>query len=208
MRGFYLQRSKGTPQTLVILRIAYCPRIRSAISRSILKPRPWLFFAESREPSRLSAILEFLRVEGKKEAGKWKRWEEWKIREVQFFPSIAITPASFLCINTLPSKLGRNPFHIVLFQGNLASVITLILRPDSVHIPAWIRPSWIISLVCDSGLDPNSGVRHQNLSSQQSAAGPQRTRLYERHPGPQRQLQVNHQRSGMLLCSVRGPCIN
>ena len=27
--GFYLQRSKGTPQTLVIVRIAFCPRIRS-----------------------------------------------------------------------------------------------------------------------------------------------------------------------------------
>ena len=27
--GFYLQRSKGTPYTWVIVRIAFCPRIRS-----------------------------------------------------------------------------------------------------------------------------------------------------------------------------------
>ena len=36
-----------------------------------------VFFAESREPLRLSASLKILRVEGKKEAGKWKRWKGW-----------------------------------------------------------------------------------------------------------------------------------
>ena len=129
---------------------------------------------------------------------------------MQLVPSIAITPASFLCINTLPSKLGRNSFHILLFLDNLPSVITPTLRPDSVHPPAWIphRFSWIISLACDNGLDPNSDVRRQNLCSQQSAVAPQRTRLYECHPGLQRQLQVNYQPSVVLLCLVRGPCIS
>ena len=35
------------------------------------------FFAESKEPLRLSASLKISRAEGKKEAGKWKRWKGW-----------------------------------------------------------------------------------------------------------------------------------
>ena len=54
--GFYLRRSKGTPQTLVILRIACCPRIRPAISRSILKLRPW-FFSPSPQSPRASLLV-------------------------------------------------------------------------------------------------------------------------------------------------------
>ena len=60
--GFYLQRSKGTPQTLVIVRIAFCPRIRSMTK--MVNPHDIsvnfeatasIFFANSRERSHFPA---------------------------------------------------------------------------------------------------------------------------------------------------------
>ena len=115
--GFYLQRSKGTPQTLVIVRIAFCPRIRS-MTKTVnphdtsvnFEATALIFFAKSSERQHLSADPKISRVERKEEAGEFKKREGWQIREVgrgrfsiQFSPSIAITPASFLCITTPPS---------------------------------------------------------------------------------------------------------